>query len=85
MLKPHDLRQRNIEALKTNTYSIDEIITDVNAWFDDLVVPVSTSSRGYKIACKKLADEVCSLKKQLEEAKKCQKSEKKPNPATVAG
>jgi len=74
MLKPDNLKERNIEALKTNNYSIEEIIEDANAWFGDLVVPVTNHSRGYKIACKKLADEVLSLRIQLQESKKCQKT-----------
>ena len=78
MLQPKDLRDKNIESLKTNNYTIDEIISDANAWFDDLIVPVSTSSRGYKIACKKLADEVLSLRTQLQEVKQCQKTSAKP-------
>ena len=74
MLKPSDLREKNIEALLANNYSIEEIIQDANDWFNDLIVPVSTYSRGYKIACKKLADEVLSLRKQLQESKRCQKT-----------
>jgi hypothetical protein len=78
LLKPENLRELNLDSLKTNNYSIDEIITDANIWFDDLVVPVSKTSRGYKIACKKLADEVVYLRAQLEEAKKCQRTSAKP-------
>ena len=74
MLKPSDLIEKNIEALLANNYSIDEIIQDANDWFNDLIVPVSICSRGYKIACKKLADEVLSLRKQLQESKRCQKT-----------
>lgn len=77
MIKPKDLKERNIQALITNNYSIAEIIKDANAWFDDLVVEVAPTSRGYKIACKKLADEVISLSKQLEELKKCQSTSEK--------
>jgi hypothetical protein len=85
MLKPKDLRDKNLEALKTNNYSIEEIIADANAWFDDLIVPVSISSRGYKIACKKLADEVISLRNQIQEAKPCQKTSAKPStPAALS-
>jgi hypothetical protein len=78
MMHPPDLREKNAEALKLNEYTIDEIIKDANSWFDDLVVPVKNYSRGYKIACKKLADEVISLRKQLEESKKCQRTSAKP-------
>jgi hypothetical protein len=77
MLKPDNLKEKNLEALKTNNYTIDEIIKDANNWFDDLVVQLSTTSRGYKIACKKLADEVLLLRKQLQECKKCQKTSEK--------
>ena len=77
MLKPSDLIEKNIEALLANNYSIDEIIQDANDWFNDLIVPVSICSRGYKIACKKLADEVLSLRKQLQECKQCQKTSEK--------
>jgi hypothetical protein len=55
----------NISNLKTNNYTIDEILEDVDFWFSDLIVPVTTSSRGWKIACKKLADEVRLLKSLL--------------------
>ncbi len=79
MLKPDNLKEKNIEALKTNNYSIEEIIKDANNWFDDLIVLVSPNSRGYKIACKKLADEVISLRKQLQESKRCQKISEKPS------
>jgi len=78
MMKIENLQQRNVDALKSNNYTIEEIIQDVNEWFNDMVVPVSTHSRGYKIACKKLADEVISLRTQLEEAKKCQRTSAKP-------
>ena len=74
MLKPDNLKEKNIEILKTNNYSIEEIIKDADYWFDDLVVLLSPTSRGYKIACKKLADEVLSLRKQLQESKRCQKT-----------
>jgi hypothetical protein len=77
MLKPDNLKEKNVEALKTNNYSIEEIIKDANSWFDDLVVLLSPTSRGYKVACKKLADEVLSLRKQLQECKQCQKTSEK--------
>jgi hypothetical protein len=85
LLKPDNLRELNVEALKTNNYAIDEIITDANIWFDDLVIKISEHSRGYKIACKKLADEVVSLRKALQEAKSCQKTSAKPStPAALS-
>lgn len=85
MMHPPDLREKNAEALKLNEYTIDEIIKDANSWFDDLVVPVKNYSRGYKIACKKLADEVLLLRKALQEAKSCQKTSAKPStPAALS-
>lgn len=74
---PKTLKENNISALKTNSYSIDEIIKDANEWFEELIVPVSKHSRGYKIACKKLADEVISLRVKLKELQSCKSKPEK--------
>lgn len=60
-----DLIKDNLENLKTNNYTIEEILKDADFWFNDLVINIGPSSRGWKIACKKLAEEVRSLRKQV--------------------
>jgi hypothetical protein len=64
-----ELMAKNIKALETNNYTIEEIISDVDFWFSDLVIPVTDSSRGWKIACKKLADKVRNLQNELKECR----------------
>jgi hypothetical protein len=71
MLKPENLLEKNLEGLETNNYTIDECIEFANQQFNDLIVPVSKTSRGYKVALKKLADEVLSLRKQLKDMQSC--------------
>ena len=71
----NNLKEKNQKALKTNNYSIDECIQDANTWFDELVVNVTESSRGWKLCCKKLADEVLNLRQEL---KSTQKNNLKP-------
>ncbi len=71
MFQPENLQEKNLESLKTNNYSIDECIDFANQQFKDLIVPVAKTSRGYKIALKKLADEVISLRNQLKDAQSC--------------
>ena len=71
MLKPENLLEKNLEGLKINNYSIDECIDFANQQFNELIVPVTKTSRGYKIALKKLADEVLSLRKQLKDIQSC--------------
>lgn len=79
MLKPDNIRELNIEALKSNDYQIDDCISFANKEFDDIIILIQKKSTGYKIALKKLADEVLSLRKQL---KDCQQCKKKPEKAS---
>lgn len=64
-----ELISRNLSVLESNNYTIDEILNDADFWFSDLVIPIDKTSRGWKIACKKLADKVRSLQKELEVTK----------------
>jgi hypothetical protein len=77
MLKPENLLEKNLESLKTNNYTIDECIELANQQFNDLIVPVSKTSRGYKVALKKLADEVLSLRKQIKDDQSCKTKQEK--------
>ena len=77
MLKPDKLKEKNLEALKTNNYTIDECIEFANKEFDDLIVPLSPTSRGYKLALKKLADEILYLRKQLKDLQQCKNKQDK--------
>lgn len=83
MLKPEKLKEKNLEALKTNSYTVEECIEFANKEFDDLIVPITTSSRGYKLALKKLADEVISLRLKLKETSQCKtKPDKQSSPGS---
>ena len=77
MLKPDKLKEKNLEALKTNNYTIDECIEFANKEFDDLIVPLSPTSRGYKLALKKLADEVVSLRQKVKDTQPCKMKQEK--------
>lgn len=68
-LSSQELHKRNLQSLAENNYSIDECIEDANLWFQSLAVEISVHSRGYKLACKKLADEVVRLRATLDERK----------------
>jgi hypothetical protein len=77
MLKPDNLRDLNIEALKSNDYQIDDCISFANKEFDDIIILIQKKSTGYKIALKKLADEVLYLRKQLKDDQSCKTKQEK--------
>lgn len=85
MLKPEKLKEKNLEALKSNNYTIDECIEFANKEFDDLIVPVTNTSRGYKLALKKLADEVVYLRQKIKDTQSCKmKQDKQSSPASLS-
>jgi len=77
MMQPDKLKEKNLEALKTNNYSTDECIDFANEQFDGLVIALQPSSRGYKIALKKLADEVLLLRHKLKDIQSCKTKQEK--------
>ena len=69
ILDTKTLKEKNLESLKSNEFSIEDCITFANEQFETLGVIIQNKSTGYKIALKKLANEVITLRNQLADNK----------------
>ena len=78
-LNSQELLEKNLQNLSINNYSIDECIEDANSWFATLAIEINMHSRGYKLACKKLADEVQYLRCLLNRKDTNEPNTKKPD------
>lgn len=77
MFQQENVKEKNQETIKLNDFSIEECIEFANQEFNALVVVINKKSRGYKLALKKLADEVLSLRKQLKDCQQCKNKQDK--------